>query len=79
MTPVGYFFLFFDNHVIDIIRKQTDLHAAKKPCRANMYGRRYQTLRFALFRSFEITAIQDSNGQRVKAYNYSEYKDSQKI
>ena len=39
MTPVEYFFPFFDNQVIDIIRNQTDLHAAKIGCQATMCGR----------------------------------------
>ena len=34
MTPVEYFYLFFDNQFIDIIRNQTDLNAAKTGCQA---------------------------------------------
>ena len=72
MTIVEDFFLFFDCLIIDIIRNRTDMHAARIRCRANMYGRGYQKLHFALFsiecsRNFEIIAIQNSKSQRIKS------------
>ena len=67
MTPVAYFFLFFENQVIDLIRNQTELYAAKTRYRAKMYGKGYQALHcgFPLFRSFEITAIQNGMEQKI--------------
>ena len=44
MTPVEYFLLFFDNQVIDLIRNQTELYAAKIRYGTKMYGRAYQNL-----------------------------------
>ena len=69
MTPFEYFYRFFDNPVIDLIRNQTEVYAVKTRYRAYMYARGCQTLHwsYALFRSYEITTIQKDMDKRIKA------------